>query len=389
MDNFNYSCTTNFIFGKKSERLVGEEIKKYGKKVLLVNDGGEYLKTSGLYTAVVNAMEEEGLEFIDLTGVKANPEVALVRDGIEICRDNNIDFVLAVGGGSVIDTGKSICMGVYYEGDVWDIYEGLGSPNTTLPIGVVLTIPATGSESSISSILTNNETHSKKAIDDIRMRPTFAVMNPELTFSLPEFQTTAGCVDIISHVLERYFTNSRDVRFTDMLCESTIKTIIDNVFTVLEKPADYEARAEIMWAGTIAHNGILGVDRQEDWASHMMAHEISGIYNITHGTTLSIMMPNWMEYVYKHDIMRFVRYAVEVWGIRQNYENPEKTALEGIHRTKEFFKSIGQPVTLKEVGINDENIVEMAANCTAHGNIGGFVSLNTEDVINIYKSALE
>ena len=387
MNNFNFLCDTKFIFGKETEKTVGSEIKQYGKKVLFVNDGGDYLKTTGLYDSVVSSLNEENLEFIELSGVKANPEVELVREGIEICKKENIDFILAVGGGSVIDTAKSIGVGVYYNGDVWDIYEGVGTINDTLPVGVVLTIPGTGSESSISSILTNG--NSKRAIDDVRMRPVFAVMNPELTYSLPPFQTTAGCVDIISHVFERYFTNTKHVEFTDRLCESTIKTIIDNVYKVLKDPKDYEARAEIMWAGTIAHNGILGVGRDECWGAHMIGHELSGEYKITHGTTLALILPHWMKYVYKHDVMRFVRYAVEVWGIRQNYDDPEETALAGIAKTKEFFESVGQPTCLKDVNVGDEKIVEMAEKCTKNGNVGGFVSLSKEDVISIYKSALE
>ncbi|MFR6311166.1 iron-containing alcohol dehydrogenase [Anaerofustis stercorihominis] len=386
MNNFNFLCDTKFIFGKETEKAVGSEIKQYGKKVLFVNDGGDYLKTTGLYDSVVDSIKSENLQFIELSGVKANPEVELVRKGIDICKKENIDFILAVGGGSVIDTAKSIGVGVYYDGDVWDIYEGKGRINDTLPVGVVLTIPATGSEASISAILTNG--HSKKAIDDTRIRPVFAVMNPELTYSLPPFQTTAGCVDIISHVFERYFTNTKHVGFTDRLCESTIKTIIDNVYKVMKNPRNYEARAEIMWAGTIAHNGILGVGRDECWGAHMIGHELSGEYNITHGTTLALILPHWMKYVYKHDVMRFVRYAVEVWGISQNYDNPEETALAGIEKTKEFFESVGQPTSLKDVNIGDEKIVTMAEKCTKNGNIGGFVSLNKEDVINIYKSAL-
>ena len=387
MNNFNFLCDTKFIFGKGTEKTVGSEIKRYGKKVLFVNDGGEYLKTTNLYYSVVDSLKEEGLEYIELSGVKANPDVGLVRKGIEICKKENIDFILAVGGGSVIDTAKSIGIGVYYDGDVWDIYKGKGSINDTLPVGVVLTIPATGSEASISAILTNG--NSKRAIDDVRMRPVFSVMNPELTYSLPTFQTTAGCVDIISHVFERYFTNTKNVAFTDRLCESTIKTIIENVYKVMEDPKDYEARAEIMWAGTIAHNGILGVGRDECWGAHMIGHELSGEYNITHGTTLAIILPHWMKYVYKHDVMRFVRYAVEVWGIEQDYYAPEKTALKGIEKTKEFIQSVGQPTSLKEVNITDEKIEEMAEKCTKNGNVGGFVSLDKDDVINIYKSALE
>ena len=387
MNNFNFLCDTKFIFGKETEKTVGSEIKRYGKKVLFVNDGGDYLKTTNLYYSVVDSLKVEGLEYIELSGVKANPDVGLVRNGIEICKKENIDFILAVGGGSVIDTAKSIGIGVYYDGDVWDIYEGKGSISDTLPVGVVLTIPATGSEASISAILTNG--NSKRAIDDVRIRPVFSIMNPELTYSLPPFQTTAGCVDIISHVFERYFTNTKNVAFTDRLCESTIKTIIENVYKVMEDPKNYEARAEIMWAGTIAHNGILGVGRDECWGAHMIGHELSGEYNITHGTTLAIILPHWMKYVYKHDVMRFVRYAVEVWGIEQDYYDPEKTAIKGIEKTKEFIQSVGQPTSLKEVNITDEKIEEMAEKCTKNGNVGGFVSLNKNDVINIFKSALE
>ena len=387
MQNFRFMSPTDFIFGKDTELSVGAEVRKYGNKVLF-HYGGGHIRKNGLYDRIINSMEQSGIEYIELGGVKANPDVELVRQGIEICRKEKVDFILAAGGGSVIDSAKAIAMGVFYEKDVWDYFTGDSEIRKALQVGVILTIPATGSEASNTSVLTNSaEGHLKRAVSSDLLKPVFAVMNPELTYSLPAYQTAAGGVDIMSHVLERYFTLEPDCGFTDRLCEATLRTVIQSLPKVLKNPEDYAARAEIMWAGTIAHNGILGVGRSEDWGSHMLGHEISALYDLTHGATLSIVIPQWMKYVYKTDITRFVKYAVNVWNVEEDFYDQEQTALEGIRRTKEFFSSVGMPVSLKEAEISGERIEEMAEKCTKYGAVGGFKKLEKQDCINIYQDA--
>lgn len=388
MQNFKFICPTDFIFGKDTENVVGTEIRKYGKKVLL-HYGGGHIKKNGLYDRVINSLKEQEIEILELGGVKANPDIALVREGVKLCKENEIDCILAVGGGSVIDSAKAIGMGVYYDGDVWDFFLKKVPVEKMLPLGVVLTIPATGSEASNTTVVTNSENgHIKRALSHDKLRPDFAVMNPELTFSLSTYQTAAGGVDIMSHVFERYFTLEADCDLTDRLCEATLKTMIKQLPIVLKEPENYAARAEVMWAGTIAHNGILGVGRSEDWGSHMLGHELSAFYDMTHGATLAIIIPHWMEYVYEKDILRFVKYAVDVWGIENDIFHPEETARKGIEKTKEFFQLLGMPVSFKDAGIGEEKIEEMAQNCTKNGPVGGFVKLHKEDCIKIYKSAL-
>lgn len=389
MENFIFQNTTKIIFGKGTENEVGNEIKQYGKKVLLTYTGETFYKESGLYDRVVNSLRNAGLEFIELTGIKPNPRLSLVREGIKICREKGVDCILAVGGGSTIDTSKAIAVGVYYEGDVWDFYSGKALPQKTLPVGVILTIAATGSETSNSSVITNEDGWYKCGLNDIITRPKFAIMNPELTYTLPPFQTASGAVDIMTHVMERYFTNIKNVELTDRLCEATLKTIINNAPIVLKQPKNYEARAEIMWSGTIAHNDLLHTGRIPDWASHIIEHELGGIYDVAHGAGLAVIFPAWMKYVYKHDIERFTQFAVRVWNIDYSCDSPERTALEGIEAMTAFFKKIGMPTTLKELGIEDDRFEEMAIKATNSGanTVGGFVPLKKEDIINIFKLA--
>ncbi|HHY81933.1 MAG TPA: iron-containing alcohol dehydrogenase [Clostridiales bacterium] len=390
MNNFTYYNATRIIFGRKTEYQVGSEVKKYADKILLHYGGGS-IKKYGLYDRVVNSLNEHGIQYIELAGVQPNPRVSLVRSGIQICREYNISFILAVGGGSVIDSAKAIAAGVPYNGDVWDFYSGKAQIKECLPVGVVLTIPAAGSESSTSSVLTNEDGWIKKGTGSELIRPVFAIMNPELSFTLPAYQTACGAADIMAHVMERYFTNTLDVDFTDRLCEATLKTVINNVPIAIKNPEDYAARAEVMWAGSIAHNGLLGTGREEDWASHRIEHELSAIYDVAHGAGLAVIFPAWMKYVYKHNIPRFVQFAVRVWNVENDFQNPEKTALMGIEKTKEFFASIGLPVSLKQMGIGDDRLEEMADKCT-NGDTktqGGLVKLKKKDIIQIYKMALE
>lgn len=386
MRNFTYNNSTTIIFGKDTQKNVGHETKKYGHNVLFHYGGGS-IKKSGLYDEVMKALKSEGLNVYELGGVKPNPRLSLVKEGIKLCQENNIDFILAVGGGSVIDSAKAIAIGVKYQGDVWDFYTGKAKIKDALPIGVILTIPAAGSESSTGSVITNEDGWYKRSTGSLLLRPKFAIMNPELTFTLPDYQTACGAADMIAHVMERYFTNEKHVEFTDSLCEATMKTIIKQVQIILLDPTNYNARAELMWAGTIAHNGLLGTGRSEDWASHGIEHELSGIYDIAHGAGLAIVFPAWMQYVYKHDVNRFARFAHNVFNVDLDLENLELTALEGIKRLKAFFKAIGLSTSLKEVNIDDSRIEEMAAKAT-EGPLGNFVRLNKDDVKNILKLAL-
>ncbi|MEH7116252.1 iron-containing alcohol dehydrogenase [Neobacillus vireti] len=386
MQDFVFHNSTKMIFGKDKETLVGEEAVIYGKKILLHYGGGS-VKTSGLYDRVMGSLVEQGIEVFELGGVKPNPRVSLVREGIALCKENNIELILAVGGGSVIDSAKAIAAGVKYDGDVWDFFEGKSEVKDCLPIGVVLTIPAAGSESSSGTVITNEDGWYKRATGHNSMRPKFAVLNPVLTYTLPPYQTACGITDMMAHILERYFTNEKHVELTDRLCEGALRTIINYAPIVLENPTNYDARAEIMWSGTIAHNDLLGTGRIGDWGSHDIEHEISGIYDIAHGAGLAIVFPAWMKYVYKHDVNRFVQFANRVWDVEVDLNDLEKTALAGIKKTEQFFVSIGMPVTLTEVGIGEKHLGEMARKGTERGPLGNFVKLQEADVLQILRLA--
>ena len=390
MLNFTYYSPTKILFGKNTENEVGKEVLNYGKKILLHYGGGS-IKKSGLYDKVIKSLKEAGIEVVELGGVKPNPRLSLVREGIKICREENIDLILAVGGGSAVDSAKAIGIGAKYNGDVWDFFEGKLWPNETIPVGVVLTLPATGSETSLGTVITDEENHIKSDTGGAIVRPVFAILNPETTYSLPEEQTTAGIVDIMAHIFERYFTNTKDVDLTDRLSESTLRTLIKYAPIVLENPNDYEARAEIMWAGTIGHNGILGVGREDDWASHMIGHEMSAMYDTTHGVTLSIIFPAWMKYVYKNNIEKFAQFAVRVFDVEPDFENIENIALEGINRLEKFFTSINMPIRFREGKIPTDKIEDMAKSAIKINNgnkIGHFVKLGEEDIVEIFKLAL-
>ncbi|MGP3777940.1 iron-containing alcohol dehydrogenase [Halanaerobium saccharolyticum] len=388
MQNFTFQNTTKIVFGKGTEEEVGEYTAKHGSKVLLHYGGGS-IKKYGTYDKVVESLEKAGVEYVELGGVEPNPKLSLVKEGIELAQEENVDFILAVGGGSVIDSAKAISVGYFYDGDVWDFFTREAEITEALPIGVVLTIPAAGSESSDSAVVTKMEGMYKRDIGSELIRPQFAIMNPEITFTLPNYQTACGAVDIMAHIMERYFTNTENVELTDRLSEQALKTIIKNVPVVLEDNEDYAARAEVMWTGTIAHNNLLGTGREEDWSSHGIEHELSGIYDVAHGAGLAVVFPAWMNYVYQHDLERFAQFAVRVWGVDPDFKDLEWTARQGIKRTKEFFSSIGMPVTLEELDIPADRLEEMAQKATENGPIGNFVNLDTEDVLNIYKSALK
>jgi alcohol dehydrogenase YqhD (iron-dependent ADH family) len=308
-----------------------------------------------------------------------------VREGVALAKQNGIDFILAVGGGSVIDSAKAIAAGALYEGDVWDFYTWEAQVTAALPVGVVLTIPAAGSEASTGSVITDWENNNKRHCDSELFRPRFAILNPELTYTLPPYQTACGTADIMAHLMERYFTNEPDVELTDRMIEAVLKTVIGAAPDVLAEPENYAARAEIMWAGTIAHNDLLTTGRVGDWASHMIEHELSAINDIAHGAGLAVIIPAWMKYVFRHDVRRFVQYAVRVWGVEQDVFDPEKTALCGIARTKDYFKSLGLPTSLSEIGIGDDAFADIAAKCRKFDGdtVGNFIKLDPQDIVNI------
>ena len=388
MLNFRFLSPTEIIFGKGTEGSAGEECKKYGKKVLLHYGGGS-IKKSGLYQKITASLKQSNVDFIELGGVQPNPRLSLVQQGIALCRQNSVDFVLAVGGGSVIDSAKAIAAGVLYDGDVWDFYTGDAVPDKALPVGVVLTIPAAGSEASQSSVITKEEGMYKRPLDIDVLRPVFAIMNPQLTFSLPAYQTACGAADIMAHVIERYFTNVSHVELTDRLSEAVLKTMVNNTPIVLKEPENYDARAEIMWAGTLAHNDLLSTGRIGDFASHMIEHELSAFNDVAHGAGLAVIFPAWMKYVYKHDIQRFAQFAVRVWNVEQAFDDPQKTVLAGIQKFEEFFKSIGLPTRLSEIGIGKKDFRAIAEKCKRFDGdtVGNFVKVNTEDIVKILELA--
>jgi alcohol dehydrogenase len=390
MRNFEFQNATKIIFGKETENKAGEEVSKIGKKALLHYGGGS-IKKSGLYDRVKNSLTASGVEMVELGGVEPNPRLDLVQEGIELCRKENVDIILAVGGGSSIDSAKAIAIGVPYDGDVWDFFEGK-QIITALPVGVVLTIPAAGSETSTNAVITNTELGKKYPTGSLLLRPKFAILNPELCYTLPAYQTACGTVDMFSHVMERYFSVDTEGDLTDRLCEATMQSIIKNALLTLKNPSDYASRAELMWASTVAHNGFLDTGRTSEWSSHMIEHELSAKYNIAHGAGLAIIFPAWIKYVYKKDVMRFAQFAQRVFGISLDYYNPERTVLEGIEQLIIFFKRIGMPTTLAEVNIGIDNLEYMAKKCfrgNQDGTTGTFFPLDTDDILNIYKLALK
>ncbi len=387
MEDFRFQNITEIIFGKGTESLSGKEVKKYSTRILL-HYGGDTIKKIGLYKKVIDSLTREGIEIFELPGVSPNPVLSLVKKGVELCREKNIDFILAVGGGSVIDSAKAIAIGVPYNGDIWDLFTAERKPDSAIPVGVILTVPAAGSEASDVSVITNQDTLLKKGFHSHLIRPRFAVLDPEVTYSIDPYQTACGAADTISHVLERYFTPTIKADLTDRLCEATIKSVIANVDIVLKDPKDYNSRAELMWASTVAHNGLLGTGRTEDWASHKLAHELSALYGTAHGASLSVIFPAWMRYVYKQDLKRFVQFAVRIWGVDSCFGVDEYIALKGIEKITGFFKDIGLPTSLTELGIGSDRFEEMAEKELEWGPLGNFMKLHKKDIVSIYELAV-
>ena len=392
MRDFVYHAPTEVVFGKQSEEKVAGLVKKYGGHKVLVHYGGKSAQKSGLLDKICGLLRDGGVDFVCLGGVVPNPRLSLVHQGIDLCRQEGVDFILAIGGGSVIDSAKAIACGVPYDGEVWDFYLGKASPKCYLPVACVLTIPAAGSEMSESSVITNEDGDVKLGYSNQMSRPRFAIMNPVRTFTLPPYQTAAGVTDMIMHTMERYFSPEDDMDLTDAIAEALMKSMMENVFKVLADPEDYRARAQIMWGGSLAHNDLTGCGMSGDWATHQLEHELSGMFDVTHGAGLAAMWPSWARYVYKKNVSRFVRFAVNVLGVPQDFTDPEGTALKGIEAMERFYHAIGMPINIHELigkEITDEEIREMVRKCSRGGKItqGGFMVLDQKDMEAIYKMA--
>ena len=389
MNNFVFYSPTEFVFGKATEMQVGALARKHGaRKVMIVYGGGSVVR-SGLLDRGKQSLQEAGIEYCLMSGVQPNPVDTKVYEGIEFCRREQADMLLPVGGGSVIDTAKAIAAGVLYEGDFWDFYIGKAKVTKALKVAVVLTIPAAGSEGSGNTVITKLDGLQKLSlrVPEV-LRPVFSIMNPELTYTLPPFQTACGVADMMAHIMERYFTNTQEVEIGDRLCEGTLMAIINEAPKVMRNPEDYGARANLMWAGMIAHNGTCGVGCEEDWASHFLEHEISAIYGVTHGAGLSVIFPAWMTWMVEHNVGKIAQYAVRVWGVPES-EDKKAVALEGIGKLKAFFSSLGLPVTFKELGIENPDIDRLAD--SLHRNkgelVGNYVKLTKQDSKEIYHLA--
>ena len=393
MKDFNYYAPTEVVFGEQSEEQVAALVKKYGGTKVLLHYGGKSAERSGLLDKMSRLLTEGGIPFVTLGGVVPNPRLSLARQGIELCRKEGVDFILAVGGGSVIDSAKCIAYGVCMDGDVWDLYIGKAeAPKTMLPVASVLTIPAAGSEMSEASVITNEDGDVKIGYSNNMSRPKFAIMNPRRTMTLPPYQTAAGVTDMMMHTMERYFTHDDDMDVTTDIAEALLKSIKNAVFAVLKNPEDYRYRAQIMWAGSVMHNGLTGCGQQDDWATHQLEHELSAMFDVTHGAGLAAVWPSWARYVMHENLSRFVRFAVNVMDVPNDFTDPEGTALKGIEAMERFYHAIGMPVNIKELigkDISDDEIKVMARKCSRdyQRTCGSFKVLKVEDMEAIYKMA--
>lgn len=391
MENFLYYTPTKVVFGKGTEKQIGTLVKEYSCKKVLVHYGSGSVKKSGLLDRIYASLDEAGISYISLGGVVPNPRLSLVYEGIALCKREEVDFILAVGGGSVIDSAKAIGYGVTNEGDVWDFYEKKREPKNCLPIGVVLTIAAAGSEMSNSSVITNEDGWKKRGCNNDCCRAKFAVMNPELTMTLPAYQTACGCVDIMMHTMERYFNQVENMELTDGFSEHLIRTVMKNAKILKEDPENYNARAEVMWAGSLAHNGLMGCGTDGgDWASHQLEHELGGMFDVAHGAGLAAVWGSWARYVMDARPERFAQFAQNVMQVEQE-EDVAKTAQKGIEAMEEFYRSIDMPVSIQELGVTltEEQIKELADKCSFYEKrtIGCVKKLDREDIYKIYQAA--
>jgi len=392
MKDFNYYAPTEVVFGQQSEEQVAALVKKYGGTKVLVHYGGKSAVKSGLLDKICGLLTEGGIPFVKLGGVVPNPRLSLAQQGIELCRKEGVDFLLAVGGGSVIDSAKCIAYGVPYEGNVWDIYLGKAAPAKMLPVASVLTIPAAGSEMSEASVITNEDGDVKIGYSNSLSRPKFAIMNPCRTFSLPPYQTAAGVTDMMMHTMERYFTKDDDMDLTTDIAEAMLRSMKEAVFAVLKNPEDYRYRAQIMWGGSLMHNGLTGCGVSDDWATHQIEHELSAMFDVTHGAGLAAVWPSWARYVMHENLSRFVRFAVNVMGVPNDFTDPEGTALKGIEAMERFYHAIGMPINIKELigkDVTDEEIREMTRKCSRdyQRTVGCLKVLKAEDMEAIYRMA--
>jgi len=388
MQSFEFWTPTKFILEQDADLLCGREVKRYSDKVLFVHYGDEFTYKSGLYDRVMGSLKEAGLTVFELSGVRPNPEVSLVYKGIELVKAEGIGCILAAGGGSVIDTAKAVGIGSKYDGDFWDFYAHKAVPQESVPVGVIMTLPATGSEASNGSVLDNGEFSSDTMADCLR--PAFTLMNPDLTLGIPRRQTIYGIIDMFSHVMERYFSTSVDVELTDHMCEGVMKAIIANAHKLMDDLRNPVIRAEFMWTSIVAHNGLLAVGRNQSWGTHALAAQLSAQYGTPHGAALSVLFPHWAEYVLdENTVDRFAQFANRVFGVEMDYHEPMRTAREGIHQMRQFFDFLGGPRKLSDVGVeNDEMLHTLAERVCAYGNVDFFRSLNQDDVEAIFRSAL-
>lgn len=391
MLNFQYYTPTKVVFGKGTETKVGSLVKKQGCKKVLVHYGGQSAKKSGLLDRIFESFNDYEIDYVSLGGVVPNPRLSKVYEGIELCKKEGVDFILAVGGGSVIDSAKAIGYGMVYDGDVWDLYTGKARAKGCMPVGAVLTIAAAGSEMSNSSVITNEEGWYKKALNTDFARCKFAIMNPELTYTLPEYQTESGCTDILMHTMERYFVLEDTMDITDGISESLMKNVMKYAKILLSEPDNYEARAEIMWSGTLSHNDLTGCGTNGgDWATHLMEHELGGLFDVAHGAGLAAIWGSWARYVMDEKIERFEQFALHVMEI-EDQGDAKKNALAGVEAMEEFYRSVNMPTNMKELGIEptDEQIREMALKATNHDafKLGVFKKLSSDDIVKIYTVA--
>ena len=392
MENFAYYTPTKVVFGKDEEKNVGKLAKEFGAKKVLIHYGGGSAVRSGLIDKIKTSLTEENISFVELGGVKPNPRLSLIYEGIKLSKENSVDFILAVGGGSVIDSAKGIGYGIANPDieDVWDLYIGKKKTQKCAPIGVVLTIAAAGSEMSGGSVVTKEDEQLKRSYGCDNARPKFAIMNPELTYTLPKYQIACGVVDIMMHTMERYFSPVGNLELTDKIAEGLLRTMIKYGKLSLENPYNYEARAEIMWASSLAHNGLTGCGGIGDWSTHQLEHDLGGVYDIAHGAGLSAVWGSWARYVYKENPKRFVQFAENVFGI-EKIGTDEDVAIKGIEAMENFYKDIEMPISISETGINlsDEDVEMLAEKCSNNGTryIGSFKKLFKEDMAKIYSMA--
>jgi hypothetical protein len=380
------------VFGRDSEKLLAQLIRQYGGTRVLVHYGGGSARRSGLLDRTFNSLREAGISFVELGGVVPNPLLSKVQEGIDLCRREHVDFILAVGGGSVIDSAKAIGYGVGYDGDVWDFWAGKATPQSCMPIGVILTIPAAGSEMSNSCVITRDEGLLKRGINSDLCRCRFCIMNPELTYTLPPYQTAAGATDIMMHTMERYFSKYEDMTLTDAIAEALLRTVKDSVFEVLANPEDYRHRAQIMWAGSLAHNDLTECGLEKDFATHRLEHELSAVYGVTHGAGLAALWGSWARYVLPKHVSRFAQFAVNVMGVANDFAHPEVTALKGIEAIERFYRAIGMPTSIGELldrTLTDEEIGTLADRCSRGGTItlGAMEVLDQQAMRTIYQMA--